>query len=1019
MVLIVGRLQGYRGNPEEKRYHLISDFTGGINTTASDEKMYDNEFRALSNVDLSTNGILQKRRGFGENFVLNSILEDAAVPIINDLIFGLPWEDLEYNDDSAPITLPIYDSAVNKYYMLRFASNTSWEYYKRTLSTQKREYVLYDASTNTPVLGWLGYGYDPSTRNVYYRSNLLSTTPENLYQATAEPMTLAEFNNHIESYHPLVNTDKLLFMKVVRNENNTLAKISDSLTKQDYLTRHLITTNLEFLVATIDGEFVNIRLIRLYPQPGAVAVGVSLLKSFESSWYSADKIENFDFVEHNGYVYLPLVQLRANKSGFLRYNTETRALDVISKEDLNTYVPNYYEVANIGFNALSVSPMTNVAGLGGNDYIYGTFLTNEQGYPIKAIPSSGVFYLNVMQTGVLANEIKFDFYVADKEDSLLSNTVVYDETKSTQGVYVYRIELALNNTTQVGYRLSTSSTIASSITYATKAAVVANYEILGIPWASVTFGNEFDNSVVVKHSLSYVDVLAYTDIYTYNTYRAIVINDIQETTLYPLDSVFYYPETNEILIVAEGNMTSYLPKATLTAAQLVDKIPNVGYLYKITDTGTYCRWSGGKTGTTSDFVDETVESLLDTEFFGVSDVQDTKDAKEVVSLFDVSWDGLRMLEIDNRLVIYKGNTIWFSDLFEFTYFPNYNFINLPLFPEDTIVSINYFRGSYIVFTKERIYRISGAFGTSEFAVTLINDSIGCVAPYSVRSFDNTIAFLSKDGLYRLKQNYYQDGLENVEKIDSQISNLLPMTQNAVGLLQNLQYWLLLDSDAATKAGFDVLVYHYDINAHNGPPFTTIKFAKRPQNIARVDQYLYSVYNGKVYFYDNGYFDFLPSLLATSEEIEESTYSTRLLFANLSFGYPTHDKKIKAIYIKTLSTVAVPLAITVYMDGLVYMTPYSLVANMNEDGTITYTQVEESNYEIRDVNSVYTIDPDKVLGAMILGKHAIGSAPSQTHKIVIGGKAKNIAIMIDQSTPEFFGIESIGYLHKLGKVKETR
>lgn len=31
--------QPYRGNPELKQYHLINDFSGGLDTTSLDEKM--------------------------------------------------------------------------------------------------------------------------------------------------------------------------------------------------------------------------------------------------------------------------------------------------------------------------------------------------------------------------------------------------------------------------------------------------------------------------------------------------------------------------------------------------------------------------------------------------------------------------------------------------------------------------------------------------------------------------------------------------------------------------------------------------------------------------------------------------------------------------------------------------------------------------------------------------------------------------------------------------------------------
>ena len=94
-------------------------------------------------------------------------------------------------------------------------------------------------------------------------------------------------------------------------------------------------------------------------------------------------------------------------------------------------------------------------------------------------------------------------------------------------------------------------------------------------------------------------------------------------------------------------------------------------------------------------------------------------------------------------MLYKGNTLWFSVYGNPNYFPYKNYVNLPLVGNDEIVSINYFRGSYIVFTKERIYRISGYY--PDITITMINDSIGCIAPNSIKSFNNTLVFLTYDG----------------------------------------------------------------------------------------------------------------------------------------------------------------------------------------------------------------------------------------------------------------------------------
>ena len=60
-----------------------------------------------------------------------------------------------------------------------------------------------------------------------------------------------------------------------------------------------------------------------------------------------------------------------------------------------------------------------------------------------------------------------------------------------------------------------------------------------------------------------------------------------------------------------------------------------------------------------------------------------------------------------------------------------------------------------------------------------------------------------------------------------------------------------------------------------------------------------------------------------------------------------------------------------------------------------------------------------LGDFVLGKDMLGETDVVIHKFVIGKKGKNFAIAIEQKTNGAFNIEDIGYLFKLGKVKESR
>ncbi len=57
--------QPYRGNPELKQYHLINDFSGGLDTTSLDEKMSYNELREMKIINFARQGSIEHRQGLG------------------------------------------------------------------------------------------------------------------------------------------------------------------------------------------------------------------------------------------------------------------------------------------------------------------------------------------------------------------------------------------------------------------------------------------------------------------------------------------------------------------------------------------------------------------------------------------------------------------------------------------------------------------------------------------------------------------------------------------------------------------------------------------------------------------------------------------------------------------------------------------------------------------------------------------------------------------------------------------
>lgn len=210
-----------------------------------------------------------------------------------------------------------------------------------------------------------------------------------------------------------------------------------------------------------------------------------------------------------------------------------------------------------------------------------------------------------------------------------------------------------------------------------------------------------------------------------------------------------------------------------------------------------------------------------------------------------------MCEMYNRAVYYKDDTIWFSEINNFDYVPNYNYVSLPIEPTDKITKIVFFKNVYIVFTKNRIYKMINSFGSSDFQVMPVNLSIGCHAPGTVMPIENELYFASPRGLYALKSSEYREGIENLKELDTKVKKLTAdvtmylgeksdpsiryngIPERACAVRYKDKYMLFLNSseeqgDLAIQ-DIDVLVYQYDLRA-----FSEIKFPIKPTFLFMVD-----------------------------------------------------------------------------------------------------------------------------------------------------------------------------------------
>jgi hypothetical protein len=476
------------------------------------------------------------------------------------------------------------------------------------------------------------------------------------------------------------------------------------------------------------------------------------------------------------------------------------------------------------------------------------------------------------------------------------------------------------------------------------------------------------------------------------------------------EGITYNTSTKIINYVLNGVRTQIYANVELIPTLSTIK-PNIGSRYLIgtdaADQTKYYFYNGGTAGDLTDFTNIIFAA-------GVSEVEylDTYLISEPVlkKIEALNTTGFRIFEAWSRLVYYKENIIWFSDLYQFDYIPNYNYVILPLSPNDRITNISYFKGSYIIFTKDKIYKMSGSFGSADFRIQIINDSIGCIAGYSVRGLNNTLVFMTHDGLYRIKENYYQNGLENVEKIDKQIDGIVPYNTELYSLLYNEQYLLIYDyAEGIPDSGFNVLKMYYNMSAPKGVPYVKDRYSIMPTVIGQFDDGLYSIKYGRFYKYDKGYYDFLPPT-PTEAQTENSKFTVKIRTHKISFNYPTHEKKFKAILIKDIANEPVPLLFDIYINNNRVYQHTEFQTTVNDLGEIIYEPAIVNPLEIGANN---------LLGNFELNKAQLGDLSARVHKIIFSGKGKDILLDIERRTAQEFSIQDIGYVYKIGKAREDR
>lgn len=388
--------------------------------------------------------------------------------------------------------------------------------------------------------------------------------------------------------------------------------------------------------------------------------------------------------------------------------------------------------------------------------------------------------------------------------------------------------------------------------------------------------------------------------------------------------------------------------------------------------------------------------------------------------------------INSQLVLFGNHGyMFFSDFDNFDYFPNYYYIYVAETENEEVVSVNYFRQYYAIFTNKRIKRMSGAFGSDDFGVYPLNDYIGCINPRSIKQVQNYLYFLSYNGLYILKQGYVGEGTENVEQIDLPIYRSY-ITENMLKGITFQNYYALFSEKEA-------IYYNYTNDAYykfkNAGILATNSLARDtvypteytiPFQYNKLQSILFYGIKEKIDAITN-HFDICVQNFASDElEINDNGVSFVSSFETcyMSFNAPTNIKKFKEIYLKFYNKYGkfIPLYVTIKVDDKVVISPKDYVVSYDEETqTYYYNEVVGSNKELKGF---------RTLGTMILGEDIMGERTSMVLKMKVRAKGRAIKIIVSDGIEEGnegyttvqnnyrFDLSTIGVVYKLKKVKEV-
>lgn len=345
----------------------------------------------------------------------------------------------------------------------------------------------------------------------------------------------------------------------------------------------------------------------------------------------------------------------------------------------------------------------------------------------------------------------------------------------------------------------------------------------------------------------------------------------------------------------------------------------------------------------------------------------------------------------DRLIMYgdrdNDNYMYVSHINNPRYFPKNNSLEFESTQNEPVTCILQFRNLLIGFTPNSVQAVYGKH-PGEFQRHMINTDVGCIAPYGACVTENTVTFLSKEGVYSLQSLEYSQDRMNVARLDTKVSDMVYFDEDACTFSYDKQFHLVYPSKNVR------LRYYYERGAWTMDQSPKLDFTRMYEWNNKL--FGISSSNGNVMVFDKEIFNDDGHLYEM--EIETKSF-------NLGDDY--RKKKLKELELLVAHFEnAVGFYVYVYADSTVVMDPEKRYVEVDETGSISWRIDNSPNIHI---------DAGTVFGSWKMGESSWGNVESSVKKIRVSGRCRNVRLRILHKEDFESQLNGIGFTYVVGTI----